>query len=105
MATRGPGRPPSITREEVVDAALRLATRVGLDRFTMTQLADELGVAPMTAYYHVANRTELVKLVVEELLHRIEIPEPDAGPWDRRLKALELSRDASSAQFPEWERA
>jgi TetR/AcrR family tetracycline transcriptional repressor len=90
-ATKGPGRPASITRGDVVDAAIRLAVRVGLDRFTMAQLAEELGVATMTAYYHVSNRSELVDLVVEELLHRVEIPGPDVGPWDVRLKVLEAN--------------
>jgi AcrR family transcriptional regulator len=89
--TRGPGRPPTITRVDVVAAALRLARQVGLDRFTMSQLAEELGVAPMTAYHHVANRTELVQLVVEDLLHHVDIPGADAGPWDTRLKLLESS--------------
>jgi AcrR family transcriptional regulator len=91
VVTRGPGRPATITRADIVSAALRLAQQVGLDRFTMGQLADELGVAPMTAYHHVANRTELVQLVVEELLNRVEIPGRDTGPWDLRLKALEAN--------------
>jgi TetR/AcrR family tetracycline transcriptional repressor len=89
--TRRPGRPASITRADAVDAALQLAKRVGLDRFTMGQVAEQLGVAPMTVYYHVANRTEVVQLVVEELLSRVEIPGPDQGPWDFRLKALEAN--------------
>ena len=91
MVTRGPGRPATITRVDVVGAALRLAQQVGLDRFTMGQLADELGVAPMTAYHHVASRTELVQLVVEELLNRVEIPGPAEGTWDVRLKSLEAN--------------
>jgi TetR/AcrR family transcriptional regulator, tetracycline repressor protein len=91
VVTRGPGRPASITRSDVIDAGLRLAGDVGLDRFTMAQLAEELGVAPMTAYHHVSNRNELVQLVVEELLSRVDIPPPDSGPWDVRLKALEAS--------------
>jgi TetR/AcrR family tetracycline transcriptional repressor len=90
-ATRRLGRPASITRAEVVDAALLLAAQVGLDRFTMGQLADELGVAPMTAYHHVSNRNELVQLVVEELLSRVEIPGPEVGAWDVRLKTLEAN--------------
>jgi AcrR family transcriptional regulator len=88
---RRPGRPASITRAEVIEAALRLAQQVGLDRFTMGQLADELGVAPMTAYHHVSNRNELVQLVVEELLHRVEVPGPEEGSWDVRLKTLEAN--------------
>lgn len=89
--TKRLGRPASITRADVVEAALLLATEVGLDRFTMGQLADELGVAPMTAYHHVSNRNELVQLVVEELLSRVEIPGAEVGTWDLRLKALEAN--------------
>jgi AcrR family transcriptional regulator len=85
------GRPATITRADLVAAALRLAQRVGLDRFTIKQLADELGVAPMTLYHHVSSRSELVQLVVEELLDSVEIPEPETGPWDVRLKALEAN--------------
>lgn len=91
VVAQRPGRPASITHADVVAAALRLAERVGLDRFTMGQLAEELGVAPMTAYHHVSNRTELVQLVVEELVSRVEIPGPDEGAWDVRLKALEAN--------------
>ena len=91
VTTKRPGRPATITRHDVVTAALGLAQDVGLDRFTMGQLAEKLGVAPMTAYHHVSNRTELVRLVVEELLGRVEIPGPETGPWDVQLKALEAN--------------
>jgi AcrR family transcriptional regulator len=89
--TGRPGRPASITRAQVIDAAVRLAEREGLDRFTMGQLATELGVAPMTAYHHVASRDALVGLVVERLLDRVEIPGPEDGPWDVQLKVLEAN--------------
>jgi TetR/AcrR family tetracycline transcriptional repressor len=85
------GRPATITRADVVSTALGLAQRVGLDRFTIKQLAEELGVAPMTLYHHVSSRSELVQLVVEELLDSVEIPEPESGPWDVRLKSLEAN--------------
>jgi len=91
VVTKRPGRPASINRADVVAAALGLAQRVGLDRFTMGQLADELGVALMTPYHHVASRTELVQLVVEALLDRVEVPGPEEGTWDVRLKALEAN--------------
>lgn len=86
-----PGRPATVSRDQVIHAAVGLAERVGLDRFTMNQLATELGVAQMTAYHHVGSRAELAGLVVERLLERVEIPNPDDGPWDAQLKALEAS--------------
>lgn len=90
-APRRPGRPPSIRRADVIDAAVTVAMREGLDRFTMNQLATELGVAQMTAYYHVGSRHELVELVIQRLLEQVEIPPPDAGTWEQRLKALQSS--------------
>ncbi len=89
--TKQRGRPATITRADVVDAALGLAREVGLDRFTIQQLADELGVAPMTTYHYVSSRSELVQLVVEELLSRVEIPGPETGRWDVQLKTLEAN--------------
>ncbi len=89
--TKRPGRPATITRDDIVEAAVALAEEVGLDRFTMSQLAEKLGVAPMTAYHHVSNRNELVQLVAEQLLNRVEIPGPEDGAWDVRLKSLEAN--------------
>lgn len=45
----------------------------------------------MTAYHHIGGRAELAGLVVERLLEQVEIPDPDDGPWDTQLKALEAS--------------
>ena len=94
------GRPATITRGDVVDAALKLARRAGLDRFTIQQVADELGVAPMTLYHYVSGRNELVQLVVDELLSRIEIPGHETGPWDVRLQVLESNARRELAGIP-----
>jgi AcrR family transcriptional regulator len=94
------GRPATITRADVVNAALGSARRVGLDRFTIQQVADELGVAPMTLYHYVSGRNELVQLVVEELLRRIEIPGYEVGPWDVRLQVLESNARRELAGIP-----
>jgi AcrR family transcriptional regulator len=59
-----PGRPPKISRHDVVEAAAALADEAGLDAISMRAVAARLGVAPMTLYGHVANADELVDLVV-----------------------------------------
>jgi AcrR family transcriptional regulator len=89
--TKRPGRPATVNRDDVVAAAVRVATREGLDRFTMNQLAAELGVSPNAAYHHVSSRGEIVQLVVDLLMADIEIPPSDEGPWDVRLKVLEAN--------------
>jgi AcrR family transcriptional regulator len=98
--TKRPGRPATISRDDVVEAALGLAEEAGLDRFTMGQLAERLGVAPMTAYHHVSSRTELVALVVEAVLDRVEVPGPEAGPWELRLKTLETNVRRELGRIP-----
>ncbi len=58
------GRPPKVSRQEIVDAAVALADEHGLDAVTIRAVAARLGVAPMTLYGHVAGADELVDLVV-----------------------------------------
>lgn len=63
---RRPGRPPSLTREEVARAALS----AGFDGLSMPAVAKLLGVSHSTLYRYVRDRTDLVyaamEIVVEE---------------------------------------
>jgi AcrR family transcriptional regulator len=58
------GRPPKISRQDVVDAAVALADEDGLAAVSIRAVAARLDVAPMTLSGHVANAEELVDLVV-----------------------------------------
>jgi AcrR family transcriptional regulator len=93
-------RKGSIDRQTVVDAAYRVATRVGLDRMSMRMVADELGVSTMAAYRHVPDRETLVGLVADQLAASVEVPDPDSGPWDQRLLELERSAFRASSLVP-----
>src|ERR687893_462530 len=53
-----------LSRERVLETAVALADRHGLEWLSMRKLADELGVAAMSLYYHVPNRTALVDAVL-----------------------------------------
>lgn len=58
------GRPPKVSRDDVVAAAVALAGEGGLAAVTIRAVAARLGVAPMTLYGHVASADELMDLVV-----------------------------------------
>jgi TetR/AcrR family tetracycline transcriptional repressor len=60
-------RPPSLTREDIVAAALRIIEQHGLPRLTMRAVSTELGVTPMATYYYVDDKEHLVRLVSEEV--------------------------------------
>jgi AcrR family transcriptional regulator len=71
------GRPPKISRDRIVDGAVRL----GLDSFTMQGLAEEIGVSPATLYSHVSGRDEVVGLVGTRLHTAISGFTTDATDW------------------------
>lgn len=53
----------AISREQIVDVALRLITAGGLAAFSMRRLADELDVSVNSIYWHVPNKQELLAAV------------------------------------------
>lgn len=92
--TRARGRPPRLSREAIVAAALAVVREGGLEALTMRLLADKLGATPMALYRHVGDRDALVLLVVEAALAELAFPSDslDAIAWLRtlahRLRAL-----------------
>jgi TetR/AcrR family transcriptional regulator, tetracycline repressor protein len=77
-----------LTLQDVLDAAVRVAERTGFDRLTMRAVAEELNVTTMAPYYYVKNKHELLVSLSEAVLSQVEIPAPDAGDWEFRLRAL-----------------
>ncbi|WP_448223141.1 TetR/AcrR family transcriptional regulator [Gordonia iterans] len=59
------GRPPKVSREQVVDAAITLADTGGLAAASMRAVARELGVGAMTLYTHVGSQRELIDAMVD----------------------------------------
>lgn len=85
---RGRGRPPSLSENEIVMAALRLTREVGLENLSMRALARELDVPPMTIYHYVTSKGSLHALVVDYILRDIAVPEGDEASWEERLMRL-----------------
>ncbi|HVU60094.1 MAG TPA: TetR family transcriptional regulator [Mycobacteriales bacterium] len=63
-----PAREPTLNREVVVEAAVRLVEEFDLEALTMRRLAAELGTAVTSIYWHVGNRDALLDLMVYRLL-------------------------------------
>jgi len=57
-----------LTAELVIEVAGQIVDEQGTDALTMRHLADELGVAVTSIYWHVGNREELVDALVDRLL-------------------------------------
>lgn len=65
-AARGPA--PSLSREQIATAAVKLADTQGIEAVSMRALADELGVGAASLYRYVARKDELVELMVDAVM-------------------------------------
>ncbi|WP_327111085.1 TetR/AcrR family transcriptional regulator [Nocardia sp. NBC_01730] len=68
---------PALTREQIVVEAVALLDAEGMEALSMRQLGARLNAGATSLYRHVANRDELVELVVDEVYGEISVPEID----------------------------
>lgn len=82
-------RPP-LDRARIVATGLRIVDEGGAEALTVRQLADALGVSPMSIYWHVTDKAELLRLIGEAVLDEVEIP-PTRGDWREQLRDIHRS--------------
>ena len=75
----------SISRPQIIEAALKAVTTTGFERMTIRSLASELGVAPMSLYRYILDKDDLLDEVVDELLWRSQPIPPRSGSWQSRI--------------------
>jgi AcrR family transcriptional regulator len=81
------GRPPSFSRDELIAAARRL----GPDNIGLQAVAEELGVARTSLYWHVRDQAELGELVLAAIVDDASVGDwtPDDGAtWQDWLEAF-----------------
>jgi TetR/AcrR family tetracycline transcriptional repressor len=78
------GRQP-LSRRRVLEEAVRVSDREGLEALTMRKLGAELGVEAMSLYNHVPNKGALLDGMVEVLLGELEIP-ARSRDWEERIR-------------------
>ncbi len=76
---------PSLTRERVLAGALRLADEIGVEAFTMRRLATALDTKPMSIYYHVPGKDEILDGIVDLVFAEITDPPLDL-PWTDAMR-------------------
>jgi TetR/AcrR family tetracycline transcriptional repressor len=81
------GRPPRLSRDRIVEAALDLVDRTGIHGLTMRALARELRVDPMAVYRHVRDKDDLLGAMCDRLLVALDPIDPDRG-WEPQLRRL-----------------
>jgi AcrR family transcriptional regulator len=64
-----------LTRERIVAEAIALLDEEGMEALSMRTLGQRLGAGATSLYRHVANKDELIELVVDEVYGELEVPE------------------------------
>ena len=75
MATRDKSRGArALTRERIVETAVRIGDTESLDTLTVRRLAGELGVGAMTLYSYFRNKEEILDAMADHVLGGMEVP-------------------------------
>lgn len=101
VQARGPGVRAGLTQAAVVAAARRIVDRHGLDALTMRRLAADLGVTPNTLYSHVASKSALLELLMDDVAGEVEAPDLETVEWRDGLRAVFTSTRRTVAAAPE----
>lgn len=81
-----------LSRDEIVEVALRVVDADGPDALTVRRLGDELGTGSATLYWHIRSKDDLVEMLYDRVVGDIRLPDDDGRPWTDRLS--DLARDA-----------
>src|SRR5690349_12963939 len=89
----------ALTRERILQTAVRLADRDGPDAVTLRKIAGELGVHVTSLYNHVPTRDAVTDGIVEMLLDEAKLP---LGPvaWDDWVRQFIDGVTAIAATHP-----
>jgi TetR/AcrR family transcriptional regulator, tetracycline repressor protein len=85
----------SISREDIVDAAVTIVDAGGYEEMSIRSLAADLGVAPMSLYRHIRDKDDLLDVVVSRLLARVWRPAVGEDDWQEWI----VEAAASMRQF------
>ena len=88
-----------LTRRRVLEAAVELADRHGIEAVSMRRLGQELGIEAMSIYTHVRSKEDLLGGMVEVVIG--QIPTQRArGDWKRSLRRTIMAARAVLLRHP-----
>lgn len=88
-----------LSRERVLDAALRVADEGGGEALSMRNVAAALGVEAMSLYRYVRDKDDLVLGVADRIVAEIEVP-PQGTPWREAMRCRAWSARAVFLRRP-----
>jgi AcrR family transcriptional regulator len=90
----------TLTREQIVRAAVEVLDAEGVEGLNMRRLGTWLGTAATAVYWHVRSKDELVVLAADEVWSEIELPDPDRVGWREAAAAMARNLHAMVLRHP-----
>ena len=81
----------TLTRTQIVQAAIDLLDAEGLEGLNMRSLGKGLGSAATAVYWHVGSKANLIALAGDQVWHEIALPDLTALDW--RTAATQMATD------------
>ena len=78
-----------LSRDRILEAALAIADKGGLEALTMRSVAEHLSVEAMSLYYHVKNKDDILSGLLEIVVGEIDVP--DGPHWKQATRARAIS--------------
>jgi AcrR family transcriptional regulator len=88
-----------LSRERVLQAAIRLADQGGIESLSMRKLAQAIGVEAMSLYNHVANKSDLLDAIVDLVIGEIELP-PTSEDWELAIRECATATHQALLRHP-----
>jgi AcrR family transcriptional regulator len=77
-----------LRRELIASTTAQMIDEIGVESLTMRSVAARLGVSAMALYHHVEDKDELLRMVGDDLLGQIELPDPESDDWRELFSAI-----------------
>ncbi|MFG1998679.1 TetR/AcrR family transcriptional regulator [Spirillospora sp. NPDC048911] len=82
------GRRPKLSREAIVEAAIKLGDSEGLEAVSIRRVAGELGVRAMSLYTHIERKEDLLALMVDEVIPEILVRGELPADWREAISLI-----------------
>jgi len=89
-----------VTRALIASVAADLIRAEGVEALTMRIVAAKLGVSAMALYHHVEDKDEIIRLVGDDMLAGIELPDTDSGDWRELLTTTAFAAHDALLSMP-----
>ncbi len=90
----------TLSREQIVTAAMDLLDTEGLEGLNMRALGSRLGSAATAVYWHVGSKDNLIALAADRAWREIELTDPAAAGWRAAAAAMASGLHAMLTRHP-----